>query len=55
MVQAALRSEMFTRKFPFSSDVIRSADELEAEIPGECYRFWIIADSPYGPANLVQV
>jgi len=36
-------------------DVIESADGLEAEIPGECYRVWIIADSTYGPANLVKV
>jgi len=36
-------------------DVIESADGLEAEIPGECYRVWFIADSPYDPANLVQV
>ena len=36
-------------------DLIESADGLEAEIPDGCYRVWIIADSSYDPANLVQV
>jgi dimethylglycine dehydrogenase len=36
-------------------DVIGSTDGLEAEILGERYRVWIIADSPYDPENLVQV
>jgi dimethylglycine dehydrogenase len=35
-------------------DVINSPDELEAEILGQRYHAWIIADSPYDPGNLAQ-
>lgn len=35
-------------------DVIDSTEALEAEILGQRYAAWIIADSPYDPGNLVQ-